>query len=231
MKSVLIIQNCETESPGSIGNYLNDRKIDYQVIESYKLPEYPAVENLKTVINLGCPISTNDYLNHDFLKKLYGYLSEIVKYNIPYLGICFGGQLLAKIHGAKVESNGIKEIGTYEISLTEEGIKDPLFNGFPDNFPAFQWHNDRFRIPFGGTLLAFSKDCKYQAFRKGNFVGLQFHFEAVPEEVPSWCEKYADELKEVGKEADEIIDTYKNNFNRVKELNYKFMDNFFNTML
>lgn len=227
MKFVLIIQNCETESPGAILNYLNNKKIVYQIIESYKLPEYPAIDNLKAVINLGCSISTNDYYKNEFLKELYGYLSKLVKNDIPYLGICFGGQILAKIHGAKVEPNGIKEIGTYEIKLTEEGKNDPLFKGFPDKFPAFLWHGDRFRIPFGCTLLASSENCKYQAFRKNNFVGIQFHFEAIPEEVPSWCEKYADELKKEGKNAYEIINTYKKEFNIVKELNYKFMDNFF----
>jgi GMP synthase-like glutamine amidotransferase len=227
LKYVLIIQNCEIESPGAILNYLDDKDIKFQIVESYKLPDYPSVEELRAVINLGCPISTNDYQQHEFLKNVYRFLAEVVRSNIPYLGICFGGQILAKIHGAKVEKNNVKEIGTYEITLTDEGKNDPLFKGFPDKFPAFQWHNDRFRIPFGGTHLASSKDCKYQAFRKNNFVGIQFHFEAVPDEIPIWCEKYADELKEVGKDADEIISTYKSKFEIVKDLNYKFMDNFF----
>jgi GMP synthase-like glutamine amidotransferase len=227
LKYVLIIQNCETESPGAILNYLDDKDIKYQIVKSYELPDYPPIEYLRAIINLGCPISTNDYHQHEFLKNVYGFLSEVVRGDIPYLGICFGGQVLAKIHGAKVEFNGIKEIGTYEIMLTEDGKNDPLFDGFPDKFPAFQWHSDRFRIPFGGTHLAFTEDCKYQAFRKDKFVGLQFHFEAVPEEIPMWCEKYADELIEVGKDPDEIISAYKSNFEIVKKLNYKFMDNFF----
>jgi GMP synthase (glutamine-hydrolysing) len=77
-----------------------------------------------------------------------------------------------------VEANKVKEIGAMPVTLTEDGAADPLFGGFDREFPVFQWHGDTFRIPFGATWLAQSSDCKNQAFRKGNLVGVQFHLEA-----------------------------------------------------
>ncbi|MBP1700128.1 MAG: GuaA, partial [Deltaproteobacteria bacterium] len=63
------------------------------------------------------------------------------------LGICLGAQLIAKALGARVTKSPVKEIGWSEVSLTEEGLKDPLFSALPKAFPVFQWHEDTFEIP------------------------------------------------------------------------------------
>lgn len=226
MKPILIIQNCPAESPGTIIDYCNDNGIGYERIHSYVNDRFPSLDSVDAVINLGCPYSAATHHEHDFLVKLYAYVAEIVRQNKPYLGICFGGQILAKVLGAKVEPNKVKEIGTYSISLTEDGMIDPIFNELPSSFDVFQWHGDTFRIPFEAKLLATGVDCVNQAFRKNNAVGIQFHFEAHPDEIPHWCDTYADELAEFGKSKDEIVSTYRNKFDTIRSDHYRFMDNF-----
>jgi GMP synthase-like glutamine amidotransferase len=228
MKPVLLIQNTPFESPGSIPSYLNDRHIRYTLGKSFEDgASLPAVESVGAVINLGCPNSVTRYAEYDFLKRLYSFVAQAVRVNTPYLGICFGGQLLAKILGARVEANPVKEIGTYQVELTDDGKSDPLFAGFPEKFPVFHWHGDTFRIPFDATHLVSGADCQNQAFRQGNFVGLQFHLEALADEVPSWCDAYSDELSEFGRTKDKIVAEYKTKEKEAVNLGYQLLDNFF----
>ncbi len=230
MKPILIIQNCQIESAGTILDYCNQNGIQNQVFHSYYNHEFPDLENFYAVINLGCPTSVVEYQQHDFLQNLYAYVANIVKVNKPYLGICFGGQILAKVLGASVGANKVKEIGTYEISLTDKGIEDSLFNNISTPFQAFHWHGDTFQIPFGATLLATSKDCHNQAFRKNNAVGIQFHFEAAIREVPLWCDAYSDELRELGMTKEKILEIYQDNFETVKANNFQLLENFISTI-
>jgi GMP synthase-like glutamine amidotransferase len=96
------------------------------------------------------------------------------------VGICLGAQLVAKALGAKVSKAPVKEIGWYDVSLTEEGSGDPWFGSLPKTFRVFQWHEDTFEIPRRAKLLASSTAVPHQAFRYGdNAYGLQFHPEVV----------------------------------------------------
>lgn len=228
MKPLLIVQNCEKESAGTILNYLAERKLPYLVVHSYLNHDLPDISSVDAIINLGCPHSVMRYQELDYLKKLYQFVSEAVRSDKPYLGLCFGGQILAKVLGARVERNPVMEIGTYEIRLTDAGFKSDLFKGFDKSFSVFHWHGDTFKIPFGAENLAETKDCKNQAFQKGNAVGLQFHLEADINEIPIWCDEYDDELRDFGKTREEIIQDYQRVSDKTKELNYLFLDKFLN---
>lgn len=227
VKPVCIIQNCEAETAGTVIDYLDARRRPCLIVPSYKTQIYPSLDMIDAIINLGCSISMTSYREHEFLKALYAFVAQVVRANKPYLGICFGAQMLAHVLGAKVTPNKVKEIGTYRVRLTPEGANDPLFACFNKTFEVFHWHGDTFSIPFGAQLLVEGDDCRNQAFRKGNLVGLQFHLEADPDEVPLWCDVYSSELEEVGKKKDDIVQQYRQVAETVRQLNFKFLDNFF----
>ena len=230
MKPILIIQNCEVESAGTILEYFNIHGIQNQVFHAYYNHDFPDIQNFEAVISLGCPHTLSKIEEHDFLQKLYGYVSNIVRADIPYLGICFGAQILAKVLGAKVTPNKVKEIGIYQIELTKDGVADMMFKNIPQSFQAFQWHGETFKVPFGATLLATSAECTNQAFRKNKAVGIQFHFEADPQEIPVWCDTYAKELKSFGKTKDTIVSTYAKNSEIIKTHSFQFIENFISNL-
>jgi GMP synthase (glutamine-hydrolysing) len=227
MKPVVILQNCAVEGPGTIIDYLDEHETPYQIIHTYMNETLPEVAETGAVINLGCPVSIRHMKDHPFLGPVFQLVTEALRHDLPYLGICFGGQMLAVALGAQVERNKVKEIGADTVRLTEEGRSDALFAGFDVETPVFQWHGDTFRVPFGSALLAEGERCRNQAFRKNNAVALQFHLEATPRDVSQWCDAYTGELFETGHSKEDIRAGYEKQFDRVKKLNFRLLDNFF----
>lgn len=227
MKSVLIAQNCQAEPAGTIIDYLSERQIPYQEVHSYRREPLPDPTDYSAVICLGCPLSVTEHQKHDYLRDLYQLVSRVVRADVPYLGICFGGQLLAKVLGAKVEPNKVKEIGLYTLKLTEAGSRDPLFSLLGNSFPAVQWHGDTFAIPFGCERLVEGTDCLNQAFKQGRQVALQFHLEATEPLLQSWCEAYPKELAEVEKTIGELLMSIRTSADTLRRMNFTFLDGFF----
>ena len=227
MKPVLIIQNHEIESAGTIVDYLSKHEMPFEVVHNWRGDKIPDGSDYLASVVMGCPTSVAEIPEHENLKHLYAFVAETVRHRRPYLGICFGGQILARVLGAKVERNPEKEIGTFPHRLTSDGLSDPLFAGFPPEFMAFHWHSDTFRIPFGASNLVESDKCKNQAFRVGSAVGLQFHFEADLQKLPVWCEVYAPELIEIGQRADDLSSAFRTYADAIRKYNYRLLDNFF----
>ena len=98
-----------------------------------------------------------------------------------------GAQLIAKSLGAQVRKNPEKEIGWYDVSLTNEGRHDPVMGHLENTRRIFEWHGDTFDIPEGAVHLATSPTCPNQAFRFGdNVYGFQFHMEVDGALVERW---------------------------------------------
>lgn len=207
MKRVLIIQNDPPETLGLYETYLWKRAA-VTLVKSYELPEsepYPPADEYDAFVIGPTPISANDALDHAFLRKEWHYLKEIIKSGKPCLGVCCGGQMLSILLGGEVVRSPQKEVGGYTVSLTEDGIDDPLFQGFPDDFPVFHWHTDMFTVPPGGKLLATGDPCPIQAYRKDNVWGVIFHLEITSEDAKRWANAYPDEPAIIGKTVDEVI--------------------------
>lgn len=208
-KSITLIQNCATEGGGKIPAELERLGIPTTLIHAYNNEPFPKTDDIAGAIVLGTPISIREYLEHDYLKNEHKFLATMIRANMPVLGICFGSQILAHVLGARVERNAQLEIGTLPVKLTPEAVPEMMFRGFPDEFPVFQWHGDTFRVPHGAVHHATSDLCKNQAFSKGNCWGIQFHFEPTAEDVAAYAEAYPEELKEVGLNAETLLQSFK----------------------
>jgi len=223
----LVIQNCPTEDIGLYEGYLQDRRIGYHVHRAYTGKEFPLADCFEAFIVGGTPISIYDAGRHYFLEREMAYLKTVVRKGKPYLGICAGAQLLAKLLGAEVRKNPVMEIGSSNVRLTPAGRKHKFLAGFPDTFPVFQWHGDTFNTPNGGRLLAEGTGCKNQAFSYNSSLGLQFHLEVTSQTVSKWADEYRSELKQVGKTKRQVVNECKIIEKQTKELAYKLINNFF----
>lgn len=223
---VLVIQNCEPEGIGVYEQYLKDADIDYTIFHAYTKEVFPDTHYDAFLIS-GTPISVNQVHTYPFLQNEWEYLKKIVEMGKPCLGVCFGGQLLARLLGASVRKNIMPEIGVYTVHVTKEGRIDPLFAGFPRVFPVFHWHYDTFAIPEGACLLVRGIECKNQAFRHNKVVALQFHLEVTSKDAVLYTNTYENELKAVKKTKYHVLKKLKSREKEMKVLGYLLLDNFF----
>ena len=143
----------------------------------------------------------------------------------PCFGICCGAQLLAIALGAEARPSPVVEIGLTELALTRAGRADPVLRGFPDRFPAFEWHADTFDVPPGADLLVVGEASRNQMFRKGRAVGVMFHLEVSAEVAGGWARAYADELREAGKTAEEVVAECRAREGEMRELGRRLVGN------
>ena len=226
---VLIVQNDETETLGLYEEYLRENSVDHEVLHAYRMPpgtEYPATGYFDLFIIGATPISANDVEKHDFLRKEWDFLGEIIESGKPCLGVCCGGQMLARRLGAKVTRRPEKEVGGYHVRLTEQGQADPLFAGFPREFPVFHWHGDMFELPPGGGRLVEGDPCPIQGFGWGDVRGVIFHLEIGASEAERWADAYPAELGAVGKTRGHVVEECRVREPEMTRLARLLMDNF-----
>jgi GMP synthase-like glutamine amidotransferase len=194
---MLTVVQLDPEVPlGAYAGYLQGMKIPFRTITPFAGEELPAAAELAAIIVLGGAMSVHDTAAYPFLLTVKEFIAGAVAHGVPFFGICLGGQLLADVCGGVVTTGSpCGEKGTLPVSLTDEGVGDPLFFGVAREFMSFQWHNDSFAIPEAGIRLATSAACPNQAFRYGaRAYGSQFHPEvdaAIVETWSSWTDETA----------------------------------------
>ena len=190
-RKIVTLIHKETTIPGVVGEKLIEmgdeldiRAPIYGDVLPQRFDEYAAA------LVFGGPMSVND--DEPYLHKEAAWVRQVLEAELPYLGICLGAQLLAKVLGAKVgpHTNALEEIGYYPIYAAAEGKAL-----FPEVLRAYQWHKEGFELPKGAVLLAQGQDFPNQAFRWGERAfGLQFHPEMTASMVEFWTEQGADLL-------------------------------------
>ena len=189
MKRVLTIINIMDDPTGYVGEILEDHNIPYDVIDasSQSVPD-PTVYS--AMIVFGGPQNANEDEKYPYFLQEKAALRTAIEQDIPVLGICLGGQMLASVLGGTVKKHTITEIGFSEIQCTDEGKHDPLYEGLAGHQLVYQWHEDTFTIPSGAVRLATSEKTENQAFRYGrNAYGIQYHIELTPAMLETWLQE------------------------------------------
>lgn len=132
-------------------------------------------------------IFDKDLAEHEWMRKMLDFIREI-NGKVPVFGLCFGHQVIARALGTDLKLYGPEigyEAGFAPVRLTAEGLKDPLFKGFPEGFEALFSHFSYIdTVPDGGVLLLTPEDPKnpsVQGFRAGESTwGVQYHPEYPP---------------------------------------------------
>lgn len=99
--------------------------------------------------------------------RLLERLADVVAAGHPTFASCFGFQCLVVALGGEIVYDAENmEVGTYEITLTKDGLDDQLFGHLPPVFQAQLGRKDRAAGPCHGMLgLASSQRCPVQALR------------------------------------------------------------------
>lgn len=197
---LLVIENDPGAPVARLGEWLAESGLRLTVLRPHAGDAIPSVDgDLGTdgLLVLGGEMGAHDDRQAPWLPALRGLLRAAVTRELPTLGVCLGGQLLAAANGGRVAPNPSgPELGAQLVAKRTAAATDPLFGGLPITPDVLQWHFDAIiSLPPGAVQLASAPACEHQAFRLGRLAwGLQFHIETTPEIVETWARADASQL-------------------------------------
>ena len=168
----LVIQHEEPTPPGLILDWLAERGADVDVLRiDVRRPHDVDPRDYGLIVSLGSEFAA--YRRpRPWIGREIDFPQDATEADVPILGVCFGGQLLARVLGGEVFRS--ERAGDRLAAGPEPGPEL-----VPDG-PWFQWHFDSFTAPPGATVLA-RNEVGPQAYVIGRSLGVQFHPEVTPE--------------------------------------------------
>ena len=194
---VLIVLHQEHSTPGRVGRLLRERGHALDV----RRPRFgdPLPETMAGhagAVIFGGPQSAND--EDDFIRREIDWIAVPLKEEKPYLGLCLGAQMMARLLGARVypHPDGKAEIGYFPLLPTPDGeaVAERLGSPWPSH--VYHWHREGFEAPAGAVTLATGDDFPTQAILVGpKAFGFQFHPEVTHAMMCRWTVRAAHRLE------------------------------------
>jgi len=192
MNSVVVFRHAATEGPAYFATFLERRGIPWTLVridEGEPVPADPRAYGGAAL--MGGPMSVNDDL--PWIAPVLDFVRAAVAADVPLIGHCLGGQLIAKALGGVVTRNPVKEIGWAPVDIIA-GAPARKWLGEVQRFESFHWHGETFTIPPGAVQIASSKHCANQMYALGPHIGMQCHVEMTPALIAAWCEDWSREI-------------------------------------
>ncbi len=194
MSDVLILTHVDYCAPGHLANFLAREGQDFTVLRTDlgELEGYD-LDRPRAVAVMGGPMSVNDDL--PWIGAEIAALRHFIQRDVPIVGHCLGGQLIARALGAAVRRMPYTEAGWQPLRRCD--ADSPWLAHLPREFPVYQWHCDTFDLPAGAKWLLSSPWCRNQGFSWGDKVlALQGHPEMTEELVRGWLDDWSHLLDE-----------------------------------
>ena len=171
----IVIIDFGSQTTQLIARRIRELGVYCEIISCYKTKDLRNDYNLKGIILSGGPLSIT--------KTSYlGIPKQILNFNKPILGICYGHQLLAKEFGGVVKNYKKSEFGRCDIFSNKPSILTKNFFNKDKKTQVWMNHTDVvIKIPRGFQGVASSFDYKYTIIQNltKKIFGVQFHPEVV----------------------------------------------------
>ncbi len=207
---ILIIQHDHDGGPGVL---LEPLQAASEIVRwnVWEQEDRPDLDSLDAVVSLGGTAHPDQDGSEVWLAVELDLLEEALDIGTPILGVCLGGQLVARAAGGSVGPVETPELARFaDIGLRAEARDDLLLAALSRPFFGFEWHYYGFVPPPGATVLAANASTT-QAFRFQNRAwGLQFHIEVDAATLAAWADAAPDVVEEHGGRAryDKGVETF-----------------------
>ena len=206
MKDIFVIEHRDMPVPDRGERHLVEQGFRVRLVAPFRGEALPELgDDTAGVMIMGGPQYVTDLDDFPYLRDEMDYVGRVMERDIPLLGICLGGQLIAAHLGAKVYGHpeGHAAFGYYPLRPTEEG------NGlFPEGLHVPAGNVQGFEVPGSATLLARGELFPNQAFKVGERTyGTQFHPELTRLILDLWQEVLADNYGRPGTQSKEHQDS------------------------
>lgn len=199
MPVVAVLHHLEEAASGHAGPILAAAGVDLDerdLLRGDPLPDLGAVDG---VVSLGGRQSLRELEDHPYLVEEVEMVGAAVERELPFLGVCLGGQLLARATGGRITALEDRVIGWPDVERLAAAEDDPLFGELPERFSVLHWNEDCFSVPAGAVELLSRSASGGEAIRVGERAwGIQFHPEADEPLLDQWYRRGAESLEAAG---------------------------------
>lgn len=183
---VLILQHLSGDGPAYLAQWLTQAGVAFEVRNTEAGDPFPdTLAGFGGLAILGGEMSANDDL--PALRQAERLFREAVARQVPTLGHCLGGQLMARALGVRVVASPAPEVGWQPMGVRDTPAARAWFGDVAGaEATVFHWHYESFELPPGAEWLASSAACPHQAFALGPHLAMQFHVEVDVDKVTRW---------------------------------------------
>jgi GMP synthase (glutamine-hydrolysing) len=176
---------------------LDAHRLEHQRLDVDPLGDL-APERFAGIVVGGSPfnVTTPDVGKHPVQRRVEADLARLAERALEadhrLLFTCYGIGVLTRVLGGDVGPEFGEDASAVEISLTAEGVDDPLVGALPERFAALVGHKEATtRLPGDAVLLASSPACPVQVYRVGrNVYATQFHPEVTTADFVARAQVY-----------------------------------------
>ena len=144
MKPVLVLQNLTPDGPGYLGTWLAHQRLPFEVFNTEAGQHYPEhIGAYGALALLGGEMSANDDLPS--LRQAERLILEAMDADLPVIGHCLGGQLMARALGARIVDSSRPEIGWQAMRVAHTPAARAWF-GEADELTVYHWHRESFEL-------------------------------------------------------------------------------------
>ncbi len=188
-RTILVFEHMRAQNPGIFRDYAPDHGIEFHEIDLHAGDKIPNLENYDALWAMGG--SMNIWEEDEFpwlVEEKLAIRRAVFDLKMPFLGICFGHQLLGEVAGGVVGPTEHCEIGLVDVLATAAGQSHPMLNSLSD---PTRWANvhlaEVMKPPPGAEILAASAHCQNHMMQVGDLAySCQFHPEVCDHTVKNW---------------------------------------------
>lgn len=180
---IAILQHSDIGTPGRFGTTLRDHGFQNQVFRpdlpasKTNVPLPPDLDGIQGLLILGGPQNVTDIATLAWMEQEANLIRQAHARELPVLGICLGGQLIAHALGGAVGFRSAPSLGFDTLRLNPAGQTETLLSGIAWNHPQFfSCEQEVQKLPPGAAVLASTKSTPIAAYRVGvRTFGFLFH--------------------------------------------------------